>query len=94
MIEEIIFHPVYGNEKGLLGFISCKYYGLSLNSIAVYKADNFKGFILVYPKKILSNGKSLGLFYPVSVDLNNKIEEEVGIALDTYGVLESANGNK
>lgn len=77
LITEVSIYPVKP-KNGLLGFASCLFEGkLSLNSIAIYTKPDGSGYRLVYPSKILPNGKQINLFYPIDRDIGNLIERAV-----------------
>ena len=82
-IEEVTYLPIRPTEKGLLGFASCTFDSkLSLNCISVYSTPT--GDIrLLFPEKVLANGKRLNVFYPITketyeairVAVKDKVEE-------------------
>lgn len=66
VITEPIIIPIKPTQKGLLGFASCVVNNsISLNSIAIYTRPN-GDLRLVYPSKILLNGKEINIFYPIN----------------------------
>ncbi|MBU2541341.1 MAG: SpoVG family protein [Candidatus Omnitrophica bacterium] len=67
VITESVVIPVKPTEKGLLGFASCVINdSISLNSIAIYSRPNGEGYRLLYPIKVLPNGKEINIFYPIN----------------------------
>jgi len=67
VITEPIVVPVKPTNKGLLAFASCLVNNaISLNSIAIYSRPNGNGYRLVYPLKVLPNGKEINVFYPIN----------------------------
>ena len=66
-ISEIVFIPIRPTEKGLIGFANLTYNEqIALNGIAVYTIPSGEGFRLVYPLKVLANGKEVNYFCPLS----------------------------
>ena len=77
VITEPVVIPVKPTEKGLLGFASCTVNNaISLNSIAIYSRPD-GSYRLVYPVKILPNGKEINIFYPVSRQASEIINEAI-----------------
>jgi DNA-binding cell septation regulator SpoVG len=77
VITEPVVIPVKPTEKGLLAFASCIVNNsISLNSIAIYSRPN-GDFRLVYPLKILPNGKEINIFYPISKEASSIINEAI-----------------
>ena len=76
-ITEISIYPVRPKD-GLIAFASCLFNGrLSLNSIAIYTKPDGSGYRLVYPAKILPNGKQINLFYPINKETADLIHKAV-----------------
>ncbi len=66
LITEVSIYPLKP-KNGLICFASCLYDNkLSLNSMAIYTRPNGNGYRVVYPSKILPNGKEINIFYPVN----------------------------
>ena len=54
-------------RNGLIAIASCLYCGqLALNSIAIYSRPDGSSYRLVYPTKVLANGKEIHIFYPIN----------------------------
>jgi len=65
-------------KDGLVAFASCLFEGkLSLNSIAIYTRPDGFGYRLVYPAKILPNGKQINTFYPIDRETASLIDKAV-----------------
>lgn len=78
VISEVVIIPVKPTDKGLLAFASCVLNNsISLNSIAIYSRPNGMGYRLLYPIKILSNAKELHIFYPISREASEIINEAI-----------------
>jgi len=76
-ISEIEIIPVKPRE-GLVAFTSFVLNNsLSLNSIAVYLRPNGSSYRLVYPNKILPNGKEINIFYPIHKEASEVINEAI-----------------
>ena len=77
LVTEINIFPIKP-RYGLLGFASCLFEGkLSLNSIAIYTRLDGSGYRLVYPAKILANGKQINSFYPIDKNTGDLIEQAI-----------------
>lgn len=77
VITEVNIYPIRPKD-GLVAFASCLFDSkLSLNSIAVYTRPDGSGYRLVYPAKILPNGKQVNLFYPVSKEIAQIIDKAI-----------------
>ena len=86
MITEPVVIPIKPTEKGLLAFASCVVNNaISLNSIAVYSRPN-GGYRLVYPLKVLPNGKELNIFYPINRETGEIMQNAI---IDKYNELTS-----
>jgi DNA-binding cell septation regulator SpoVG len=76
-ISEISIYPIRPKD-GLVAFSSCLFNGqLSLNSIAIYTKPDGNGYRLVFPAKMLPNGKQINLFYPINKDVAGLIHKAV-----------------
>lgn len=74
-ITEVTLYPIRPTEKGLIAFASCTFSdALSLNSIAIYTRPDGRDFRLVYPQKLLPNGKQISLFYPINRETGELIK--------------------
>ena len=77
VITEPVVIPIKPTEKGLLAFASCVVNNaISLNSIAIYSRPN-GGYRLVYPLKVLPNGKEINIFYPINRETSEVINEAI-----------------
>jgi len=77
VISEIQIIPVKP-QNGLLAFASCIYNNqLALNSIAIYGRPNGCDYRLVYPMKILPNGKEIHIFHPINKEAGEFIKNEI-----------------
>lgn len=77
VITEPVIIPVKPTEKGLLGFASCVVNNaISLNSIAIFSRPN-GNLRLVYPMKVLPNGKKLNLYYPINKNTSELFNEAI-----------------
>ena len=76
-ITEIELIPIRARE-GLTFFANCvldgKYF---VGNIAVFTRRDGSGFRCVYPTKKLSNSKQIPIFYPISSEVGNIIEEVI-----------------
>jgi DNA-binding cell septation regulator SpoVG len=78
LISEVTFYPLRLTEKGLIGFASLTFDNkLSLNSIAVYTRPDGDGYRLLYPSKLLLNGKQINTFFPINNEVNELIKKAV-----------------
>lgn len=76
-VKEISIYPVKPSN-GLLGFASCLFEEkLSLNSIAIYSKPDGNGYRVLYPDKVLRNGKKISLFYPINKEIGRAIEQAI-----------------
>ena len=82
MVTEVEIYPVKPKD-GLVGFASCIFDGkLSLNSIAIHTRADGTGYRLVYPLKVLPNGKAINTFYPINEEVGKKIEVAITAKLE------------
>ena len=76
-ISEIQILPIKPRD-GLVAFASCLFNDtLALNSIAIYSRADGNGYRLVFPTKILPNGKQINLFYPINKEIGTIIEKAI-----------------
>ena len=81
VVTEINFYPIKPTDKGLIGFASCLFNNLlSLNSIGVYTRLGGDGFRLVFPSRLLPNGKEISTFYPI----NKETADALTIPISKY----------
>lgn len=78
MVSEIQITPIKPRD-GLVAFASCvvnnQFY---LGNIAVYTALSSPGaYRLVYPSKMLSNGKEINIFYPINSSTYESVRKAV-----------------
>lgn len=77
LVSEIELVPVRAKE-GLTFFANCVLDGkFFVGNIAVFTRRDGSGFRPVYPTKKLSNGKQIPIFYPISSEVGNVIEEVI-----------------
>jgi DNA-binding cell septation regulator SpoVG len=77
VITDISIYPIRP-KQGLVGFASCVFNNqLSLNSIAIYTRPDGSDYRLVYPQKILPNGKAINVFYPINRETGKAIKEAI-----------------
>jgi len=77
LISEPTFLPLKPNGKGLIGIASVLFNGcLSLNSISVYLRPD-GSLRLVFPNKVLPNGRKVNIFYPIRREVNEAITRAI-----------------
>jgi len=78
VISEVQIVPVKPRD-GLVAFASCVINeSLYIGNIAIYTSPTRpEGFRLVYPAKILPNGKDINCVYPINKQTGDLIEKEV-----------------
>lgn len=77
-ITEVCVYPIKPTEKGLVGFASCLFDDkLFLHSIAIYTRPDGSGYRLLFPTKMLPNGKKISIFYPVNKNVGEAIEQAI-----------------
>jgi DNA-binding cell septation regulator SpoVG len=77
MITEVEIYPIKPKD-GLVGFASCIFDGkLSLNSIAIHTRADGTGYRLVYPAKVLPNGKVINAYFPINREVARVIEKAI-----------------
>lgn len=82
VITEIEIYPIRP-RNGLVAFASCLFDGkLSLNSIAIHTRADGTGYRLVYPAKVLPNGKVVNTFYPITKEAGAEIEAAIVAELE------------
>lgn len=94
-ISNVCFYPIKPTPKGLIGFASCLFNEqLALHSIAVYTRPSGDGIRCVYPEKVLPNGLTVNLFYPVNDETRKAIEDAVNLKIQnvTQQVARDENG--
>ncbi len=76
-VTEIELTPIKTKE-GLTFFANCvldgKYF---IGSIAVFTRRDGTGFRCVYPTKVLRNGKQIPVFYPLTLELGQQVENAI-----------------
>lgn len=91
-ISEIQIIPVKP-QNGLVAFASCVINNqFHLNNIAIYTSpSSLYSYRLVYPSKVLPNGKSINCLYPINKDVGNEMTKRIVSKLEevmekvTYG---------
>ena len=78
LISEIQIVPVKPKD-GLVAFASCVINdSLYLGNITIYTSPrNAEGYRLVYPMKILPNGKEINCVHPINKETGNIISEAI-----------------
>jgi len=77
-ISEVCVYPIKPTEKGLIAFASLIFENkLSLNSIAVYTRPDGSDIRLLFPTKLLPNGKEMNIFYPINREVYEDIKEAI-----------------
>lgn len=77
ILSEIEFIPVKP-QHGLLAFCSFVINGaFCVSDIAIHSRPDGSGYRLVYPTKVLHNGKEIDCFYPINRDASKAIEDQV-----------------
>lgn len=76
-ISEIQIIPVKPHN-GLVAFASFilnnQFY---VGNVAIYTSFNERGFRLVYPTKVLPNGKQINCFHPIKKEVGESIQNQV-----------------
>jgi len=76
-LSEIEIIPVRP-QKGLVAFCSFIINNtFCANDVGIRARMDGSGYLLTYPRKVLSNGKEVGLFYPIKKDVAQAIEDQV-----------------
>ena len=79
-ISDVCFYPIRPTPKGLIGFASCLFNDqLALHSIAIYTRPSGSGIRCVFPVKVLPNGLTVNLFYPVNDETRRIIEDAINV---------------
>ncbi len=79
-VSAVCFYPIKPTPKGLIGFASCQFnHQLALHSIAVYTRPSGSGIRCVFPAKVLPNGLTVNLFYPINDETRKIIEEAINV---------------
>jgi DNA-binding cell septation regulator SpoVG len=92
-ISEIQIIPVKPN-KGLVAFASCvindQFYA---GDIAIYTRPNGEDYRLVYPCKVLPNGKKINCFHPINREAADHLKEQiVGVFLNLSEKVKKSEG--
>ena len=70
--------PVRNSLKGLVAFASFVVDDqLYVGDVAVYKHGDGNGYRLVYPTRILGNGRSIQIVHPINREAGEAIREQV-----------------
>lgn len=77
-ISEIQIIPVKPKD-GLIAFASCVINkSLYIGNIAIYTSSSLKeGYRLVYPMKVLPNGKEINCVHPINKETGDSISEAI-----------------
>lgn len=76
-ISEVTFYPIRPTNKGLIGFASFIFEGsVAISSIAIYTTPD--GDIrLLFPDRMLPNGKKIAVVYPIDQDTYNSFKQAI-----------------
>jgi len=84
IISEVVFFPIKPTNKGVVGFVSFTYSNLfRINDCAIVTKRE-GGYRIVYPIKILPNGKTVNTIYPLSAKIAKPIEDFLLYAYDEF----------
>jgi len=88
-ISEVSWYPIEPTEKGLIGFASLLFNDtMKLNNIAVFlKSDG--DYRLVFPERVLPNGRKIDLFYPTDNEIYELIKNAVAAKIKEITVKSS-----
>jgi DNA-binding cell septation regulator SpoVG len=76
-ITELTWYPIRPTEKGLIGFAGLRYGNIVFaQSIAVYITPTGE-YRLVFPERVMPNGKSSNICYPIDKQTYNAMLEAV-----------------
>ena len=77
-VSEVQIVPIKPRD-GLVAFASCVINGsLYLGNIAIYTSPtNREGYRLVYPSKVLPNGKEIQCVHPINKQTGDEISETI-----------------
>jgi len=74
-ISEIIFYPIQPTNKGLVAYVSFTYQSaIRINDVGIYTRPA-GGYRLLYPVKVLANGKTISSVYPISKKVGIELED-------------------
>ena len=80
-ISEVSILPVKP-QNGLLGFVSFVLnHAFFVGNVAIYSRPDGSSIRLVFPTKVLPNGKEISVIHPITQDCYNLIAEAVTKAL-------------
>lgn len=79
VITEIAIYPIKPTTEGLIGFCSFVFSNsLYIGSVAIHSSlSSPDGFRLVFPTKILPNGKQISCVHPISREVGEAIQAAV-----------------
>jgi len=74
-ISEIVFFPIKPTPKGVVCFVSFTYSNkFRINDCAII-TNRTGGYHIVYPIRVLANGKTINSVYPLSKEVAQPIED-------------------
>lgn len=74
-ISEIVFYPIKPTNKGLVSYVSFTYDdSIRIQDCGIYTRPQ-GGYRILYPIKVLANGKSISSVYPIHRDIGVSIED-------------------
>lgn len=83
-ISEIVFFPIKATARGVVCFVSFTYSNIfRINDCAIVSRKE-GGFRIVYPLRILPNGKTINSVYPLSAEIAKPIEDFILTEYDKF----------
>lgn len=74
-VSEITFYPIIPTSKGLICYVSFTYNNeLRINDCGIYTKPN-GDYRILYPVKVLRNGKVISSVYPINKKIGKYIED-------------------
>lgn len=74
-ISEVVFYPIRPTNKGLVCYVSFTYdSSLRIQDCGIYTRLT-GGYRILYPIKLLANGKSLSSVYPINKEVGHDLED-------------------
>ena len=83
-ISEIVFFPIKATARGVVCFVSFTYSNIfRINDCAIVTRKE-GGFRIVYPLRMLPNGKTINSVYPLSAEIAKPIEDFILSEYDKF----------
>ena len=83
-ISEVVFFPIKATARGVVCFVSFTYSNIfRINDCAIVSRKE-GGFRIVYPLRILPNGKTINSVYPLSAEIAKPIEDFILTEYDKF----------